>query len=96
MESHAAAPGAAAAASGGGIRLAADWIAEAEAAEAEEKGKSTASKMVAWPGVRGSRYAKDLFRAFPMPDGRHALPHHEQTTVHPLTRFHPLPIPYTP
>ena len=51
---------------------AAQAAAMAEAAEKAAKEKRRA-KMIAWRGVNGSRYAKQLFPAFPMPDGKGVL-----------------------
>ena len=45
-----------------------------------DKGKPAASRMVAWRGVDGLRYAKGLFKSYPMPDGKGKVYfHHEQT-----------------
>jgi hypothetical protein len=56
--------------------------AAAEAAEEAEAGKvkSSASRMVAWRGLEGSRYAAHLFKSHRMPGGKGKVYfHHEQT-----------------
>ena len=60
--------------------------AAAEAAEEAEAGKvkSSASRMVAWRGVEGSRYAAHLFKSHRMPGGKGKVYfHHEQTRCEP-------------